>query len=315
MPPRRRAAAPPPIDVEAVRRKLAEGKIVRVGISRSAQFPDGGTGRVRRVGDPVTDGDEYVLVELSLNGTRDILPFTPSDLTPATRGRPPGSGTKAAASGTSSGARTGSRPNVRAGSGERSATPAPPGRAPAGGGSSGPPPTPAVPTSLPPDGLSSAQAAPAHSAGALSADGSEQPPAGSPRPILRASTTDPGTAAGTDSTTSAADQPVQLPAVTRSTGRSRRPAAVSITIATAAAEPTQWRIEARIGTKAAVKSAAVSAARVWELVQTLDNEPLSRAVGAILEEQRSAAQARADALASELAAVQAELQALPDARR
>src|ERR1700712_238981 len=91
MPPRRRAPAPIPADIEGVRRKLAEGKIVRVGISKSAQFPDGGTGRVRHVGDPAVDGEEFVQVELSLNGTRDILPFTPADLTPATRGRPPGS--------------------------------------------------------------------------------------------------------------------------------------------------------------------------------------------------------------------------------
>ena len=85
MPPRRRAPTPIPIDVEAVRRKLAEGKIVRVGISRSAQFPEGGTGRVRRVGDPAVDGEEFIQVELTLNGTKDTLPFTPADLTPATR--------------------------------------------------------------------------------------------------------------------------------------------------------------------------------------------------------------------------------------
>ncbi len=85
-------------------------------------------------------------------------------------------------------------------------------------------------------------------------------------------------------------------------------------MATSSSEPTQWRIEARIGNKVAAKSAAVSPARVWDLVQALENEALSRAVGAILDEQRSAAQARARALASELAAVQAELQALPDAR-
>jgi hypothetical protein len=57
----------------------------------------------------------------------------------------------------------------------------------------------------------------------------------------------------------------------------------------------------------------VTPARVWELVQLLQNETLSRAVGVILTEQRSAAQARATALAAELAAVRAELDALPDA--
>ncbi len=94
----------------------------------------------------------------------------------------------------------------------------------------------------------------------------------------------------------------------------KRAAPVSITVATSAAEPTRWRIEARIGTRVAVKSAVVPPARVWQLVQTLDNDDLNRAVGAILEEHRTAAQARADALASELAAVQAELEALPQPR-
>ena len=84
MPPRRRTAAVP-LDVEATRQKLAEGKIVRVGISRSAQFPEGAIGRVRGVGDPAVDGEEFVQVELTLGGTRDVLPFTPADLTPATR--------------------------------------------------------------------------------------------------------------------------------------------------------------------------------------------------------------------------------------
>ena len=88
MPPRRRTAAPIPVDVDELRRKLADGKIVRVGLSRSAQFPDGGTGRVRHIGDPSVDGEEFIQVEVSLNGTRDVLPFTPGDLTPATRTAP-----------------------------------------------------------------------------------------------------------------------------------------------------------------------------------------------------------------------------------
>jgi hypothetical protein len=43
----------------------------------------------------------------------------------------------------------------------------------------------------------------------------------------------------------------------------------------------------------------------------LEDETLTRAVGGILDEQRKATQARADALASELARVQAELEELP----
>lgn len=63
----------------------------------------------------------------------------------------------------------------------------------------------------------------------------------------------------------------------------------------------------------ALRAGAVSPARVWELVQLLENETLTKAVGAILGEQRAAASARAEALAAELAAVRAELDALPDA--
>ncbi len=278
MPARRRAPAPPPIDVEAVRRKLAEGKIVRVGISRSAQFPDGGTGRVRSIGDPDTDGDEYVQVELTLNGTRDVLPFTPADLTPATRGRPPGSGSKAAGPGAGS----------RASSADSSAG-APVSRTPA-----------AAPVQVTAAGaLSAPQTSPspdvARANGASASESAARPPATPESPPVA-------------STPPAAAAPRGRPA-----RGARRPAAVSITVATTPSEPTQWRIEARIGTKVAVKSAEVSPVRVWQLVQTLDNDALSRAVGAILDEQRSAAQARADALAAELAAVQAELRALPEA--
>jgi hypothetical protein len=86
MPPRRRAAAGPvPLDVDALRSALAAGRIVRVGISRSAQFPEGAIGRVKGMGYPATDGEEFIQVEVNLNGTRDVLPFTPADLTPATR--------------------------------------------------------------------------------------------------------------------------------------------------------------------------------------------------------------------------------------
>ena len=63
------------------------GKIVRVRISPSAQFPEGAIGRVRGIGYPAIDGEEFIKVEVNLNGTKDVLPFTPMDLTPATRSR------------------------------------------------------------------------------------------------------------------------------------------------------------------------------------------------------------------------------------
>jgi hypothetical protein len=60
-----------------------------------------------------------------------------------------------------------------------------------------------------------------------------------------------------------------------------------------------------------LRHGSVTPARVWELVQQLEEPTLITAVGGILDEQRKAAQARADALAAELAKVQAELEALP----
>ena len=84
MPPRRRSAAPP-IDVQDLRSRLDQGKIVRVAIAHSAQFPEGAVGRVRSLGDPAVDGDEFINVELSVNGMKDLLPFAPTDLKAPTR--------------------------------------------------------------------------------------------------------------------------------------------------------------------------------------------------------------------------------------
>ena len=100
---------------------------------------------------------------------------------------------------------------------------------------------------------------------------------------------------------------------TKPSGAKRTPA-VAITIATTDSEPPEWRIEAKVGARVVLRSGSVTPARVWELVRMLDDETLIRAVGTVLDDQRKAAQARADALATELAEVRAELEALPDAR-
>jgi hypothetical protein len=91
----------------------------------------------------------------------------------------------------------------------------------------------------------------------------------------------------------------------------KRPPAVAITIATTDTEPPQWRIEAKVGVRVVLRSGSVSPSRVWELVGMLDDETLTRAVGSILDDQRKAAQARAEQLTAELAQVRAELEALP----
>jgi hypothetical protein len=288
MPPRRRAPTPTPIDVDAVRRKLADGKIVRVGISKSAQFPDGGIGRVRRVGDPTVDGEEYIQVELSLNGTKDTLPFTPADLTPATRATAPAAAPEA---------------------GPRSTRGRTPKAAPAPGVREGQPrrtaPTPAV-----------------HQTNSLFGDTATTLALGSPSaPALGGPTTNTPENAVTSSaapppataTPPAPAAPTAVkPKATR--GGPKRTPAVAITIATTDTEPPQWRIEAKVGARVVLRSGSVTPARVWELVRMLDDETLIRAVGTVLDDQRKAAQARADALATELAEVRAELEALPDAR-
>ncbi len=106
MPPRRPTRPTPP-DVDDLRAALGQGKLVRVGIAPSDQFPDGLTGRVRRIGDPAVDGDEFIFVEVPIGGAKDVLPFAAADLT-----GPPARKRTAASSNPGSG--TASRPKVPA---------------------------------------------------------------------------------------------------------------------------------------------------------------------------------------------------------
>lgn len=274
MPPRRRLAAPP-IDVDDLRSRLDEGKIVRVAIARSAQFPTGSVGRVRRIGDPATDGEEFIHVELSLNGAKDVLPFAPADLATPTRGA----------------TANGSATNGTASNGTAS------------NGSAGHSPPPAV-TPSGPDRIAFRELIRPTDIG-----GPVRPPRPEPEPA--------------PASPSAAVPTPPAPARPKATGQSsvkpaaksaakRRSPAVAISIATTDADPPQWRIEAKVGSKVVLRQGSVPPARVWELVGMLGDHTLSRAVGAVLDEQRQAAQARADALAAELAQVQAELAGLPE---
>ena len=56
------------------------------GVTPRVRLPAGGTGTVVSVGDPDTDGPEYIKVKVTLNGTRDTLPFAPEDLASTSRG-------------------------------------------------------------------------------------------------------------------------------------------------------------------------------------------------------------------------------------
>lgn len=285
MPPRRRSV-PVPLDVELTRQKLADGKIVRVGISRSAQFPEGAIGRVRGIGDPSVDGDEYITVELSLGGTRDVLPFAPADLTPATRAAKP---VLAAV------------PNISAG--QRSTPSSGPHSGPEPGGTNGTRPVRQLNGAL---GPADRVPTPARAAaGAVHPEAAE----------ARASAGGSQASAGRPAPSGNRDAPAPVSSGTKPSRTPKRPPGVTITIATSEAEPTAWRVEAKVGARVALRSGAVSPARVWDLVQLLENETLTKAVGSILAEQRAAASARAEALTAELAAVRAELDALPDAGR
>ncbi len=285
MPPRRRLAAPP-IDVDDLRSRLDEGKIVRVAIARSAQFPTGSVGRVRRIGDPAADGEEFIHVELSLNGAKDVLPFAPADLATPTRGA---AANGSASNGTTNGAAT----NGTNGAGANG---------PSNGSAGHSPPTAVAPSG--PDRIAFRELIRPTDIG-----GPVRPPRPEPEPA--------------PASPSAAVPTPPAPARPKATGQSsvkpaaksaakRRSPAVAISIATTDADPPQWRIEAKVGSKVVLRQGSVPPARVWELVGMLGDHTLSRAVGAVLDEQRQAAQARADALAAELAQVQAELAGLPE---
>ena len=61
-------------EVAALRSQLERGRNPRVRLRA------GGAGTVIGVGDPAVDGPEYIRVKVTLNGTRDTLPFAPEDL-------------------------------------------------------------------------------------------------------------------------------------------------------------------------------------------------------------------------------------------
>jgi hypothetical protein len=312
MPPRRRSAAPP-IDVQDLRSRLDQGKIVRVAIAHSAQFPEGAVGRVRSLGDPAVDGDEFINVELSVNGMKDLLPFAPTDLKAPTRAA-------AVKSGSANGA-----PKAGANAATNGATKG-------AGGTAAPPGEPliATPVTPPPgSGASVVHARPVHDAPAVNsastnsastngastngaashgamANGS---PGGGPAPAVdRIFFGGPAQPTAVDA--AARPKAVRAAKSVKPAAKRRGPS-VAISIGTTDTDPPQWRLEAKVGAKVTVRNGSVPPARVWELVGMLGDETLSRAVGTVLDEQRQAAQSRADALAAELAAVRAELAELP----
>jgi hypothetical protein len=234
--PDRPARLAPP-DVDVLRAGLAQGKIVRVGIAPSDQFPAGVTGRVRRIGDAAVDGDEFVFVEVPVGGAKDVLPFAATDLT-----APPRRGS--------------ARSEPRAPTRSR-----------------------ATPASYP-------------------AQLSDTPPV-APRSLSDTPPVSGGSAA-------------KNPGRAAAGSRGRR-APVTITISTAGGESAAWAIEAKVGARTTIRPTTISPTRVWEMVQSLGDPELTEIVQSHLHDHRRSIQARADAVAAELSALQAELESYPGA--
>jgi len=333
MPPRRRTA-PPPIDVEDLRSRLDQGKIVRVAIAHSAQFPEGAVGRVRSLGDPAVDGDEFIQVELSVNGTKDLLPFAPGDLTAPTRASAVKNGAAISSANRAQAATSTAAPARRATTGPTTTTTTMPTPAtiPA---DAAPPGEPLIARAVPAAANGSAAphhgTAPVNDGASVNGPGTHAAAVGAAPPNSTASHGTTSNAAMSNGAPSGGPAPAvdriffgaapPKPATEHTprpkaarpakSAAKRRGPAVAISIGTTDTDPPQWRLEAKVGAKVVVRNGSVPPARVWELVGMLGDETLSRAVGTVLDEQRQAAQSRADVLAAELAAVRAELAELP----
>lgn len=73
--------------VAHLRRMIADGRRPRVRVAGS-QFPVATTGTVVRIGDPVSDGADFVMVRIKAGGVSDELGFSPSELSVVGPGRP-----------------------------------------------------------------------------------------------------------------------------------------------------------------------------------------------------------------------------------
>jgi hypothetical protein len=72
--------------VAHLRQTIADGRQPRVRVT-GPQFPVATTGTVVRVGDPVRDGADFVMVRIKVGGVSDELGFSPSELSVVGRGR------------------------------------------------------------------------------------------------------------------------------------------------------------------------------------------------------------------------------------
>jgi hypothetical protein len=84
----RRAAGLDEATVTTMRAQLADGKRPRVVLS-GPQFGADTSGAVTRIGDPATDGPDFMTVRVTVNGSPDELAFAPSELRLRAAGRKP----------------------------------------------------------------------------------------------------------------------------------------------------------------------------------------------------------------------------------
>ncbi|MBM9467349.1 hypothetical protein [Nakamurella leprariae] len=292
----RRSRAQPelPLDVDAARAAVEAGKSVRVRLAPSAAFPADTVGRVRSVGDPAVDGPEFVAVEVTVNGSKDVLPFAPADLRPAVRGRagaPAPDELPSARRGRSAdpaATRSASRPSAPTAG---TAAPTPPRQ---------PGPVPSTPATAP------AAARPTAPPGPPSAPAPSAARTGTSSGAAGSGAGGSAAAAGPDGPTGGTRTPAR-----RAARSGHRPTPVRITVATDPDDATRWTVDATIGPRRVIRTEPAVPARVWELVTALGHPALSEAVAAVLDEHRRATQARAAALEAELQAVRAELDQLP----
>ena len=135
MPPRRKKAGGlTEDDVVRLRGQLADGRRPRVALS-GPQFEAGASGTVVRIGDPATDGADYLTVRVKVNGVTDELAFAPAELS---TGRSGAAATQAGAP-PAPARKARSRPAT-----PRAAAPATASGVPAGAPATVPPPAPAT---------------------------------------------------------------------------------------------------------------------------------------------------------------------------
>ncbi|MCW2538660.1 MAG: hypothetical protein JWN95_385 [Frankiales bacterium] len=84
----RRATGLDEATVATMRAQLADGKRPRVVLS-GPQFGADTSGAVTRIGDPASDGPDFMTVRVTVNGSPDELAFAPSELRLRTAGRKP----------------------------------------------------------------------------------------------------------------------------------------------------------------------------------------------------------------------------------